>query len=110
MVAVHIIGGGPAGSSAAIAARQEDRDVCLVEKSSFPRHKVCGEFLSPEIAPILESLGVWSAFLSAGPARIGHLELHFGSFHRRCKLPDVAYGLSRYRFDELKWTGADRMN
>ena len=106
---LHIIGGGPAGSSAAIAARQEDRGVCLIEKSRFPRHKVCGEFLSPELAPILESLGVWSAFLSAGPARIGHLELHFGSFQRRCKLPDIAYGLSRYRFDELLFARAIQM-
>ncbi len=101
MVPIHIIGGGPAGASGAIAARQQDREVCLAEKSRFPRHKVCGEFLSPEIAPMLESLGVWSEFLAAGPARIGHLELHFGSLQRRCKLPEPAYGLSRYRFDQL---------
>ncbi|MDQ2950518.1 MAG: tryptophan 7-halogenase, partial [Acidobacteriota bacterium] len=106
LLSVHIVGGGPAGSSAAIAARQEGRAVCLIEKSRFPRHKVCGEFLSPEIAPILESLGVWSSFLSARPARIGHLELHFGSFQTRCKLPDIAYGLSRYRFDELLFARA----
>lgn len=106
MVPIHIIGGGPAGASAAIAARQQDREVCLVEKSRFPRHKVCGEFLSPEIAPLLESLGVWSEFLAARPARIGHLELYFGALQRRCKLPEAAYGLSRYRFDELLLTRA----
>src|SRR5258708_3517175 len=87
---VYILGGGPAGSSAAIAARQEGRDVCLIEKSKFPRHKVCGEFLTPEIVPLLESLAVWDAFLAAGPARVRRLELHFGSFDRISNLPETA--------------------
>ena len=106
---IRVIGGGPAGSAAAIAARQEDREVSLIEKSRFPRHKVCGEFLSPEIAPMLESLGVWERFLAAGPARITHLELHFASVQKRCKLPDAAYGLSRYRFDEMLFARALEM-
>lgn len=98
---IQIVGAGPAGSSAAIAALQNGRDVALVEKSRFPRHKVCGEFFSPEIAPLLERLGVWESFLACRPAAIQNLELHFGSFDRRCKLPEPAYGLSRYRFDDL---------
>ena len=109
MAAVRIIGGGPAGCAAAIAARQEDCEVSLIEKSRFPRHKVCGEFLSPEIAPLLESLGVWESFQAAGPARIIHLELHFPSAKKRCKLQEAAYGLSRYRFDELLFTRALEM-
>jgi len=101
VIPIRILGAGPAGSAAAIAARQEYRAVSLVERSRFPRHKVCGEFLSPEIAPLLERLGVWESFLASSPALIRNLELHFGSFDRRCKLPELAYGLSRYRFDEL---------
>lgn len=109
MNSICILGGGPAGASAAIAARQEGAQVTLVEKSRLPRHKVCGEFLSPEIVPLLESLGVWDEFQSAGPALIRHLELHFGSFDRRCRLPETAYGLSRYQLDELLFTRAVRM-
>ena len=109
MAPVRVIGGGPAGCAAAIAARQEDREVSLIEKSRFPRHKVCGEFLSPEIGPLLESLGVWESFLSTGPARITHLEFHFASVQKRCKLPEAAYGLSRYRFDELLFARALEM-
>ncbi len=98
---VQVMGGGPAGASAALAALLEGCSVQLLEKSRFPRHKVCGEFLSPEIAPALDALGVWDDFLKAGPARIRNLELHFGSVVRRAKLPESAYGLSRFRFDEL---------
>jgi hypothetical protein len=103
---IRILGGGPAGSSAAIAARQAGCDVVLIEKSKFPRHKVCGEYFSPEIVPLLESLGVWNEFVLAAPARVRRLELRFGSFDRTCKLPEPAYGLSRYRFDEIVFARA----
>ena len=98
---IIIAGGGPSGAAAAIAARLEDRNVTLFEKSRFPRHKVCGEFLSPEIAPILEQLGVWGNFNTAAPARIRRLVLRFRAREKRCNLPETAYGLSRYAFDDL---------
>ena len=101
MSEVAIIGGGPAGASAAIAALQASSKVRLIEKSRFPRHKVCGEFLSPEIAVVLERLGVWNEFLSSQPADISRLSLHFHKLEKSCRLPDPAYGLSRYRFDKL---------
>jgi flavin-dependent dehydrogenase len=98
---IRILGAGPAGSSAAIASRLEGRDVLLIEKSRFPRHKVCGEFLSPEIAPTLDALGVWSDVVAAHPAIVRRLALHFRTREKRCPLPEPAYGLSRYRFDDL---------
>jgi flavin-dependent dehydrogenase len=52
MRAVHVVGGGPAGVMAALAAMREGAPVRISEKSAFPRHKVCGEFLSPAILPI----------------------------------------------------------
>ena len=109
MSEVSIIGGGPAGSSAAIAALQSSSKVRLIEKSRFPRHKVCGEFLSPEIALLLERLGVWSEFLSSGPAHIRRLSLHFHKIEKNCRLPEPAYGLSRYRFDKLLLDEAIRL-
>jgi flavin-dependent dehydrogenase len=98
---VSILGGGPAGASAAIAARFEDVSVRLIEKSKFPRHKVCGEFFSPEIAPELERLGAWDAFLAAGPAPVRRMKLHFGRREKTSRLPECAWGLSRYAFDAL---------
>jgi flavin-dependent dehydrogenase len=98
---VHIIGAGPAGSAAAIAALQHDASVRLFEKSVFPRHKVCGEFLSPEIAPVLDRLGVWSAFAQAQPAPLKRVNLYFGAKRKHWKLTNPGFGLSRYALDDL---------
>jgi flavin-dependent dehydrogenase len=98
---VSILGGGPAGASAAIAARLNGSPVQIVEKSRFPRHKVCGEFLSPEIAKELDGLGLWDAFAAAGPARIRRMQLHFARRSKTCSLPEPAWGLSRYAFDAM---------
>jgi len=99
--AITIAGAGPAGSAAALAALSEGSQVRLFEKSPFPRHKVCGEFLSPEIQPALESLGVWSDLLKAAPAPIHSVKLHFGDREKTWRLPQPAFGLSRYRLDKL---------
>lgn len=97
-----VIGGaGPAGSSAAIAARACGAEVVLTERGLFPRHKVCGEFLSPEITPLLEHLGVLSALQASRPATIRRMLVRVGSREKSARLPEPALGLSRYRFDHL---------
>ena len=101
MIPITVIGAGPAGSAAAISAALEGASVDLRERSRFPRHKVCGEFVSPEILPLLSKLGVERSFLDAAPARVRRLELHFGARTRSAALPEPAFGLSRYVFDQL---------
>ncbi|MGC9972211.1 MAG: hypothetical protein ABSE56_16650 [Bryobacteraceae bacterium] len=101
MDAIRILGAGPAGSAAAIAALSESAAVRLFEKSTFPHHKVCGEFLSPGASRILEALGVWQDFLGLGPARIRRFVLHLGLRAKHWTLPECAFGLSRYEFDRL---------
>jgi hypothetical protein len=98
---ISIAGAGPAGSAAALAALIEGADVRLYEKSHFPRHKVCGEFLSPELRQTFESLGVWHDFVQASPAIIRSVILRFGNSEKRWLLAEPAYGLSRYRLDKL---------
>jgi flavin-dependent dehydrogenase len=98
---IHVIGGGPAGSTAALAASLLGSTVQLVEKSKLPRHKVCGEFLSPEIIPVLDRLGVLDSFLDRKPARIHRMQLHFGAKCKISRLPEPAYGLSRFEYDHL---------
>lgn len=51
-----IIGAGPAGSSAAITAARLGARVVLLEARDFPRHKVCGEFVSAEALDVLAGL------------------------------------------------------
>lgn len=65
---VVIIGGGPAGSTAATLLAEAGWSVALIERAQFPRRKVCGEFLSATNLPLLQRLGVLEAFLErAGP-------------------------------------------
>lgn len=63
-----IIGGGPAGSSAAIMLARAGWAVALIEKQDFPRRKVCGECIAASNLPLLEALGIGALFeLAAGP-------------------------------------------
>lgn len=98
---LRIIGGGPAGAAAAIAALGAGAQVEIYEQAATPRHKLCGEFLSPETLPMLERLGVLNQCAQARPARLSRLILHVGSCEKRARLPASAWGLSRYRLDRI---------
>jgi 2-polyprenyl-6-methoxyphenol hydroxylase-like FAD-dependent oxidoreductase len=80
--------------------------VRLIERSHFPRHKVCGEFLSPGIAPILEQLGVWQTFQAHNPAMVRRMEIYVRGAVKSAQLPEPAFGLSRYAFDRILWESA----
>ena len=98
---VEIAGGGPAGASAAISVIRCGSHAVVHEKSRLPRHKVCGEFLSPEILPLLDGLGAAPAFYAAGPARIRRMVIASGRASKSASLAEPAFGLSRWSFDEL---------
>ena len=103
---VLILGGGIAGSAAAIAARALDAPVEIIEKAKFPRHKVCGEFLSPQAVSVLEKLKLKEAFLEQAPALLGRVMLHFKKRSRTVNLSETGYGLSRYYLDQLLFSSA----
>jgi flavin-dependent dehydrogenase len=101
MPAVQVVGGGPAGSAAALSALLQGVPVTIIEKSRFPRHKVCGEFLSPEIRPVLTQLDCFDGFQALAPAIIRRMTLHFGTREKRSVLAEPAFGLSRHAFDRF---------
>lgn len=90
---LSVIGGGPAGATAAYSAVEAGAEVDLYEKSVFPRHKVCGEFLSPEILSLLPDLPPSHA--------IRRIRLYFEKHHKRWNLPEPARGLSRFTLDKF---------
>lgn len=67
---IAVIGAGPAGATASIILAQAGFDVCLIEKKSFPRDVLCGEFLSREVISILEQLNLFDRFAALNPVEI----------------------------------------
>jgi hypothetical protein len=97
---VIIIGGGLAGLTAAIHLSKVGIEVTLIEKNSFPKHKVCGEYISNEVLPYLEWLGIDIQKLGSVPIA----ELEFSTSKGKTissTLPLGGFGISRYTFDEF---------
>ncbi|HXE54837.1 MAG TPA: NAD(P)/FAD-dependent oxidoreductase, partial [Tepidisphaeraceae bacterium] len=95
-----IIGGGPAGSTAAICLARAGRKAVLVEQHRFPRDKVCGECLSAVGIEALGELGLAGALRELGPVPITHVSIHprRGRF-LRLRLPRHMWGISRNALD-----------
>ncbi|RWB24078.1 MAG: FAD-dependent oxidoreductase, partial [Mesorhizobium sp.] len=63
-----IIGAGPAGTSVALTLARRGWAVAIVEKSAFPRRKVCGEYISASNLALLDQLEIGDAWrVNAGP-------------------------------------------
>jgi flavin-dependent dehydrogenase len=67
---IIVVGAGPAGASLAIRLAQNNFNVYLIERERFPRHKLCGEFISPECLRHFKDLDVFDEMTSAGGERI----------------------------------------
>lgn len=98
---VIIIGGGPAGSACGIGLARRGFDVTIVEGRAFPRVKVCGEFVSPAAAGVLESLASPDELLAAGARRVRELVIECGEREAAWRMPQAAWVMSRRGLDEL---------
>lgn len=106
---VVIIGGGLAGLTAAIHLSQKNLKVILIEKSPYPRHKVCGEYISNEILPYLRSLGVDVSELN--PTKISKFEFTSTTGKTaKAELPLGGFGISRYVLDAFLYQKAVSVN
>lgn len=95
-----VIGAGLAGSCLAAAVAQRGWRVVLLERQRGPRHKVCGEFLSPEAQASLHALDLHATVAALAPAEIHRAAIISRQGQRLdMTLPGVAWGVSRYRLD-----------
>jgi menaquinone-9 beta-reductase len=107
---VIVIGGGPAGAAAALFLNRSGYKVLLLDQATFPRDKVCGEFISPAADAILEDLGVLAAIEATSPLRLrgvaissyekAELAVEYPP-HPGVKGPMTSLSLPRFVFDQL---------
>jgi geranylgeranyl reductase family protein len=72
---VVVVGGGPAGTAAAVFLRQAGHEVVLVDEARFPRDKVCGEGVSPEAWRLLARMGAEDAVHALRPRPVRGMKL-----------------------------------
>jgi menaquinone-9 beta-reductase len=103
-----IIGGGPAGTSAAISAARQSASVLLVERGRFPRHKVCGEFVSAESLYLLKDLldHQHSALLQDA-VRIPRARLFLDGRALQATVDPPAASVARFDLDAALWHSAE---
>jgi len=79
---VLVVGGGPAGSVAALVLARGGARVALVDKARFPRDKACGDLVGPRGVQLLDDLGV----KIPGSRQVGDM-IVVGPTGRRVRLP-----------------------
>ncbi|HEY6142627.1 MAG TPA: NAD(P)/FAD-dependent oxidoreductase [Flavobacterium sp.] len=97
---VVIIGGGLAGLTAAIHLSKLGLKIILIEKNEFPKHKVCGEYISNEVLPYFQWLDLDISDLK--PSIISKIE--FSTANGKMisgDLPLGGFGISRYVLDNF---------
>lgn len=105
MTTVVIAGGGLAGLSAALLLNKYGFEVTVIEKKEYPVNKVCGEYVSNEVLPYLQSLNILIDELN--PSRLTKLALTSVSGSKVSIDLDLGgFGLSRFNFDKLLYQKA----
>lgn len=95
-----IVGAGVAGLSMTTALADEGWKVALIDKNRFPRHKVCGEFLSPESRGFLADLGLYQVVAELCPSEMDKVRLtSLDGTSLDIPLTGTALGISRYALE-----------
>src|SRR5437763_16327740 len=103
---IVVIGAGPAGSTAALAALCTDPRlrVLLVDRSDFPRDKACGDAIAPQALDVLGGLGLNGLLEDRTP--VSRLRLVKGSRVAARDMQRPAWVVPRQVFDARLWQAA----
>ncbi len=104
-VDVVIIGGGLAGLTAALHLRKAGKSVLVIEKKTYPQHKVCGEYISCEVLPYFEYLDAPLEALQANFVQRFRLHGPSGKYVES-QLPLGGLGIRRYTLDHYLYEKA----
>jgi flavin-dependent dehydrogenase len=97
---ITIVGGGLAGLTLGIGLRQRKIPVAIWETGGYPRHRVCGEFISGNGPAVLQRLGLQPLLDRAGAIHVNSAAFISGPNRSPVRyLPSPALGLSRYQLD-----------
>ncbi len=99
---ITIVGGGLAGLTLGIGLRRKNVPVTILEAGQYPRHRVCGEFISGRGLQVLTDLGLRECIIKAGATFARTAAFFLGENGSPVRpLPKPALCLSRYKLDEL---------
>lgn len=102
-----VIGAGPGGCSTAITAAREGASVLLLERGRFPRHKVCGEFVSAESLELLEGLlAPQRRVLISSAPRIARTRIFSDNAEVHATIDPAAASIARHDLDLALWESA----
>ena len=99
---ITIVGGGLAGLTLGVGLRREGIPVTLWEAGHYPRHRVCGEFISGRGQAVLHKFGLWDALLQAGAIRARSAAFFLGEVRSPVRsMEPPALCISRFSLDAL---------
>jgi flavin-dependent dehydrogenase len=96
---VLVVGAGPAGSMAGARLARAGLDVVVVDKATFPRDKLCGDFLTPGSLKLLGDNDLIDATLAERPAVLSGMSLHLDGTVVMMPFPSGSIGWSLGRRD-----------
>ena len=113
---VIVVGGGPGGASTAHSLARAGVDVLVLDRATFPRDKICAEYLSPQASRILSDMNVLDEIERTSPAHLAGMRVRspdghfadgeFASTHGFRPFRDYGLAVRRTILDAIVLNGA----